>query len=147
LSSFWGLSSIIDLNLSWATWKLPLAMVLFGLAIAALGRALRHGRMSACVVATFSLVAGLLLWRRADFGIFKVVLYLQPFLAAFLAAELTPIIKQVGVKVAAPIGSWLVRRGRRPSVSAPQLLAAAVCAIAALTAITQLTTLAQYRQI
>lgn len=87
LSSFWGLSPIIGQDLV-ARWKLVLSLFLFCFAAIALINSVRQGKLSACIVTVLSAAALMLLWRQADFGTFKAVLFLQPFLSVFIAATL-----------------------------------------------------------
>jgi hypothetical protein len=99
------------------------------------------------MIAMTSAAAILLFLRRADFGLFKAVLYLQPFLAAFVAAELASVLKTRRTKLAEFAhrlrDTLIVTRGVRTSIS----IFAAVCAICAWVSISQIRTFVHYGQI
>ena len=146
LSSFWGLSPVVG--------AVPgpndqrLAVLLFIVAVGAVIIGLWQRRLSACMITTLSAVAILLLLRHADFGVFKAVLYLQPFLAAFVAAELASALKTRRTKLAEFArgllrGTFIVVRGVTTSIP----IFAAVCAIFAWVSISQIRTFVHYGQI
>jgi hypothetical protein len=85
LVSFWGLNLLSDVSLAQVpVWLIVLAVMLFLVALIALGIALYRGRMIGSVVAVIGILGLVLLQRRADFGVFKTCLYIQPFLAALV---------------------------------------------------------------
>jgi len=85
LVSFWGLSLVSDVSLAQVpVWLFGLAAMLFVTALIALAIALYRGSMIGSVVAVIGMLGLVLLQRRADFGVFKACLYIQPFLAALV---------------------------------------------------------------
>jgi hypothetical protein len=154
LSSFWGLSMIVDQagssvrGLLASIPRLVLGITLFGLAALTLANGLRRRTISACIVAVLSLAAIWLCWRGADFGVFKAVLYLQPFLAALLAAELAPVAQRIWADIRPRVIPWL-RRPHFASLRAcrTHAMLLAACSILAATSIAQLITLVRYSRI
>ena len=85
LVSFWGLSLVSDVSFAQVpAWLIVLAAMLFVTALIALAVALYRGSLIGSVVAVIGMIGLLLLQRRADFGVFKACLYIQPFLVALL---------------------------------------------------------------
>jgi hypothetical protein len=114
LTSFWGLTAIADLDWQRVTnWEAALAIALFGLAAWAIATALWQRRLSGCLVAILSVLCFLMFSRRADFGLFKAVLYLHPFLAALVAVHLADLIfarDRGATAVPAPAPLWRIPR-------------------------------------
>jgi hypothetical protein len=90
LVSFWGLAPITDMTFALIPkWRVGLAMVFFIVAGASVAAALYERKMIGAVTAVMAGLALFLLWKRADFGLFKASLYIQPFLAALIGEYLT----------------------------------------------------------
>ena len=89
LLSFWGLVPITGDGLNNVPITLfLLGIVLFNLAALGLIVALRQRSLLACMTVILSALAVIMLYKRADFALFKSVLWLQPLLASLLAAQL-----------------------------------------------------------
>lgn len=90
LVSFWGLAPITDMAFALIPkWRVGLAMVFFIVAGASVLAALYERKMIGAVTAVMAGLALFLWWKRADFGLFKASLYIQPFLAALIGEYLT----------------------------------------------------------
>jgi hypothetical protein len=86
-ASFWGLTLISDVNFATIPkYSVVLAALLFAFAAISIGVAVYERLMIGAVTLVMTLLALSLLHKSADFGVFKACLYLQPFMAALLAA-------------------------------------------------------------
>jgi hypothetical protein len=143
LSSFWGLTMMVASAQETPVWKYALGVVLFGVSISVLIVTLRRRLLSGCIVAVLSMLAALLFYRRSDFGLFKAVLYIQPFLLALLAAEWASTIDRVGID-----GRFFDFKPQKLRESFINLAGVAVLSLAGLLAsISQVNTLFSYQKL